>query len=359
MVYYEIMNGINNIFNLRLNMVQMAQDKGISAAARYYRTTRNTVRKWLTRYHQQGLSGLANRKRIPKHIPHKTPKAIEDRIIELRKTHPAWGPERLKMHYDIPVSTKAIARIIRQAGLVRRRKKKWNKQRDLRAQKQALKPFQLIQVDVKDLIDINKYWPQMRHLGLPRYQFSARDVRTGGIWYSYGRSKDSTNGGMFITYLLRQLEHYGVELSEVTIQTDNGTEFVGHILKKHNESSFSEAIERFGANYRRIPPRACSWQSDVEVFHKLIEDEFYDLEEYRDQIEFMAKAYAYCLYFNYRRKNRWRGCKTPVELLKELNSKISPKVFNLMPILLDDYIDESLNHGYHVPSSDIYTAIFS
>jgi len=62
-------------------------------------------------------------KRAQKHIPHKTPKDIENRVIELRKTHPAWGPERLKMHYELPISTKAIARIIRQAGLVKGRRK--------------------------------------------------------------------------------------------------------------------------------------------------------------------------------------------------------------------------------------------
>ena len=333
----------------------MAQNKGISKTARYYKTTRNTVRKWVSRYKEEGLSGLEDRKRIPKQIPHKTPRPIEERVIELRKAHPAWGPERLKMHYELPVSTKAIARIIRQAGLVKRRKRKWKRQRDLRAQKQALKPFQLIQVDVKDLSDINQYWPQMRGLGLPRYQFSARDVRTGAIWYSYGTGKDSTNGAIFIAYLLKHLKHYGVDLSEVTIQTDNGVEFVGHISKRHNVSGFSGVIERFGAKYRRIPPRACTWQSDVEIAHKLIEDEFYDLEGYKDRTEFLAKAYAYSLYFNYKRKNRWRGRKAPVEILKETESKIPSGVLNLPPILLDNYIDELLNCRYHVPSSVNFT----
>ncbi|MCX7785945.1 MAG: helix-turn-helix domain-containing protein [candidate division WOR-3 bacterium] len=181
MVYYEIMNGINNIFNLRLNMVQMAQAKGISETARYYKTTRNTVRKWLNRYTQQGLNGLTNRKRTPKHIPHKTPKTIEEKIIELRKSHPAWGPERLKMHYEIPVSTKAIARIIRQAGLVKKRKKKWKRQRDLRIQKQALKPFQLLQVDVKDLSDISRYWSSDE-----KFPFASLSVYGAGCedwWY--------------------------------------------------------------------------------------------------------------------------------------------------------------------------------
>ncbi|MEO0076869.1 MAG: hypothetical protein ABIK19_04320 [candidate division WOR-3 bacterium] len=41
-----------------------------------------------------------------------------------------------------------------------------------------------------------------------------------------------------------------------------------------------------------------------------------------------------------------RGCKTPVELLKETGSNISPKIFNLPPIILDNYIDELLNPDY-------------
>jgi hypothetical protein len=36
----------------------------------------------------------------------------------------------------------------------------------------------------------------------------------------------------------------------------------------------------------------------------MIEEEFYDGEDYRDFIEFKAKTYAYELYFNFKRKNR-------------------------------------------------------
>ena len=41
-----------------------------------------------------------------------------------------------------------------------------------------------------------------------------------------------------------------------------------------------------------------TWQADVEVFHKIVEDELYDIEDYKDCEEFKAKAYAYGLYFN-------------------------------------------------------------
>jgi hypothetical protein len=45
---------------------------------------------------------LKNKSRVDKYIPHKTPKEIEERVINLQKKHPAWGPERLKLHYDLP-----------------------------------------------------------------------------------------------------------------------------------------------------------------------------------------------------------------------------------------------------------------
>ena len=338
-------------FDIRLKMVKRAQEIGNSQTAREFETTRLTVRKWVRRYREQGLRGLEDRSRAPKHIPHKTPKDIENRVIELRKTHPAWGPERLKMHYELPISTKAIARIIRQAGLIRKKKKKWRKQRDLREQKKALKPFQFIQVDTKDLIDIEKYWPQLRRLHLPRYQFGARDVRTGGEWHAYGETKDSTNAAMFASYLLNQLKLYGVDIKNVIIQTDNGSEFIGSVLKKKGESAFKKVLKEFGVKYSQIPPRACTWQSDIEAFHKLVEDEFYDIEDYRDLDEFRAKSYAYQLYFDFKRKNRYRGRKTPIEILEETGSNISPQVFNLPPVILDNFIDNYIEDGYHVGSS--------
>jgi hypothetical protein len=61
----------------------------------------------------------------------------------------------------------------------------------------------------------------------------------------------------------------------------------------------------------------------------MIEDEFYDSDDYRNFQEFRAKAYAYGLYFNFKRKNRYRRWKTPVEILKEIGicRRCSEKVY--------------------------------
>lgn len=55
MTYYQVMKKMSNVFDLRLQMVRMAEEEGVSAAARYYRTTRKTVQKWVRRYREGGL----------------------------------------------------------------------------------------------------------------------------------------------------------------------------------------------------------------------------------------------------------------------------------------------------------------
>ncbi|MGQ9560149.1 MAG: hypothetical protein ACUVWA_06525 [Candidatus Oleimicrobiaceae bacterium] len=75
-------------------------------------------------------------------------------MIELRKTPPAWGPERLKMRYQLPISTKAIAPTIRQAGLIRKKEKKRKKQRDLREEKRKLHLLHTIEIGTNNLSDI-------------------------------------------------------------------------------------------------------------------------------------------------------------------------------------------------------------
>jgi transposase len=71
-------------------MLTKAQNTSISEAARFYGTTRVTVRKWLKRYKKYGLDGLRDLKRVPKHIPHKLKPEDEAKIIELRQKHPSY-----------------------------------------------------------------------------------------------------------------------------------------------------------------------------------------------------------------------------------------------------------------------------
>ena len=342
-------------FDLRLKMVELAQEKGISEAARVYRTTRKTVRKWLKRYEEgAGLEGLKERSRAPKNIPHKMTAEEEARIVELRKRHPSWGARRLKDRYGLEGGYTAINRVIKQNGLLKRKKKRWRNRKDLSELKKKMAFFENSQIDTKDLSDILQYWPLMKRLGLPRYEYTLRELSTGLSFYAYADANNSTYAAIFAWYVIRHLKSYGIKTARIIWQTDNGSEYIGKVKKKINrKSAFERMLEANGIEHNRIPPRCSYLQSDVETFHKLIEDELYEIESYENDLDFLGKAYAYQIYFNYFRTNRNRGNKSPVMILRERFPEVNEGVLNLPPIRLESIFDlwykERAEGGYHVP----------
>ena len=159
---------------LHQKVVTHARAHGINATAREFGCSRNTVRKWWRRAVPGKPSSLAEKSRAPKHCPHKTSAGLEGQIVKLRK-RTGFGAERLVHEFDLNVSHNAVARIIRQHGLTRPRKKKPAVKKQLRMVKRAWKLFGQLSADTKFLQDIPCYWIQMVRLGLPRFQYRARD----------------------------------------------------------------------------------------------------------------------------------------------------------------------------------------
>lgn len=60
-----------------------------------YNITCKTGYKWVHRYEEEGASGLEDRARIPRHCPHKTPEAMEEAILAIRRKHPRWGAKKI------------------------------------------------------------------------------------------------------------------------------------------------------------------------------------------------------------------------------------------------------------------------
>jgi transposase InsO family protein len=69
------------------NMSELCQRFGIS---------RTTGYKWLARFQAEGDAGLRDRSRRPEQSPGRTDARIEDRVVELRRQHPAWGGRKLR-----------------------------------------------------------------------------------------------------------------------------------------------------------------------------------------------------------------------------------------------------------------------
>lgn len=84
--------------SLRLEVCILANRPEVvmSALCRQYGISRKTGYKWLARYRTEGDPGVAERSRRPQTMPHQTPVAIEQQVLDLRTEHPTWGGRKLE-----------------------------------------------------------------------------------------------------------------------------------------------------------------------------------------------------------------------------------------------------------------------
>jgi transposase len=358
LTYYEQiikMPNKSDKFDLRLRIVKHAISGGIKPTARLFNTTSKTVRKWLKRYREERLAGLNELPRIPLSCPHKISSAMERKIVRLRREFPFKGSKRLKREHNLACSHEAIRRVLKMYGLVMKRRKKHKRKRDLSAIKKKWPLFGQITVDTKDLKDIPHYWPQMKILRLPKYQFTAREVRSGLMFLSFANEKSAANACLFAQILCGHLKQCGLDMKEVKFQTDNGSEFIGCFRQDGSRDGFEKTVGAFGSVHKRIPNRAWSYNSDVETVHRTIEDEFYDLENFEGIKDFHQRVASYQAHYNLVRENSNKDYKTPWQIIRELKPDMPLELVRLLPVMLDwlgpDYItrDELSLRGYDVP----------
>lgn len=72
------------------------EDRNISALCREYGISRKTGYKWLKREVEDGVEGLLEHSRKPHHSPNRTQEQIEERVLAVRKAHPAWGGRKIR-----------------------------------------------------------------------------------------------------------------------------------------------------------------------------------------------------------------------------------------------------------------------
>lgn len=362
--YSEVLRDSKDPFYFRVKLVDYAVKHGIKAAARHFCCARNTVRKWLRRWKKEGPKGLKNKSRKPKNSPNKTPKELEDYVVELRKQLKKISGKRMRMEFGVPLHPSTIYRIYDDHDDIEKGSwKKHEKKRDLSEQKKKLKVFEKIQIDIKDLSDIPHYLHSYRHCRLPRYQFTARDVKSGAMFVSYAKNKGLENASTFCAYLLAHIKRLGINVKEIGIQTDNDGAFVGN-WKPGSHSTFTYVIEEiYKALHMRIPPAAPTYNSDVETVHARIEEELYDIEDIDHSYDLLCKAYSYIIYFNLIRPNSNKDYKSPLKIIAEEFGVVDPKLLTLPPIILDDNAhiyfntinnEALLKEGHHLPGLPIF-----
>ena len=286
--YKEMYDSIDNekiLMDKRLELVRYANEFGIKVAARFYSCSKNTIKKWCKRYAVYGMAGLKDKSRKPIH----SPKRINDKDILKIKECVDHAKEKNKYITVNNVRRKTKIKnysdstinnyINKSCGKIKNKKHIQNKNSDV-SWKQKIKPFQLIQVDIKYLTDIDNlkpYFSKKNDRSLAKYQKTARDVATGFPIVAYCDEKSSFYTKKFLEEILypflKQFKY--INLKSITIQTDNGKEFTNKYTKtrgkKPKETGFTLYVYCKFKKHKTNPPACPTFDSDVETFHWSIE----------------------------------------------------------------------------------------
>ena len=83
-----------------------------------------TGHKWLTRFHHEGVVGLADRSHVPHLAAHQISSRVRRQITRLREVHPTWGARKLRVvlarsspEITWPASS-TIGELLRREGLI-------------------------------------------------------------------------------------------------------------------------------------------------------------------------------------------------------------------------------------------------
>jgi putative transposase len=195
-------------------MSELCRSAGVSRPTGYL---------WVERYRRHGEGGLVDRSHAVRHCPHRTPAAVEERLVGLRERHPLWGPRKLltvarRRWPALPLpSRSAVAAILLRQGLTAERRPRGRVPHAAQAAVAPAEPNALWTLDFKG------------------------EFRTGDHRWCY----PLTVADAASRYLLECHGQYGPTATPVArrlwrlfrahglperLHSDNGTPFVGHGL---------------------------------------------------------------------------------------------------------------------------------
>ena len=317
------------------------QTGSISRTARLFHTSRRVVRKWLRRYHQLGEEGLRDLSRRPKTCPNKTQPEVEAAVVRTRALT-GYGPRRLAAYLKglgVNLSPHTIRHILRRNGLVQKRRRRATIYPAIWAWEQS-NPFNLMQVDVKDIRDKRALGTALcDHLakrGLPRYQWTAVDGLTRLRFIAFSHRINRSNGLAFLALILLHLRALGID-QKVTFQTDWGQEFGGDNPEQVAQLS-AKFLAPLGGELSRYPKGRKEYNGRVERSHRADDEEFYRpyLGRIRTVAELLELGACWVYFYNFVRPHFGYGLegKTPMAKLREYGA-YPDRVGFLTPVLLD------------------------
>ena len=247
----------------RLEFVSLASVEGanISKLCERFGVSRKTGYKWLKRWKSSGRSGLEDQSRQPSTSPRKTIASLEALVVELRRSHPAWGGRKLhrrlqELGHDNVPSPSSITRILHRHGLICPSE---SKKRTARKSFERDQPNDLWQVDFKGDFEMT--------CGRRCFPLTILDDHSR---YSLGIVACANQRRVTVQEHFRCVfGHYGIPRA---IYVDNGNPW-GNTNGRTKHSQFSAWLMRQDIEVIHGTPHHPEGRGKIERFHRTLKAE--------------------------------------------------------------------------------------
>jgi transposase InsO family protein len=286
----------------KLKILNHGKESGnVSKTCRYFGVSRETYYKWKNDLKLRGESALINSKPCPQNSKIRVAAEIEEKILHLRK-HYYLGQLRiswyLMRYHNMKVSPGGVYGVLKRHGLNKlpQNQRKRSMEQFKRYEKQV--PGHRIQVDVKFLFLKDQAGKEVK-----RFQYTAIDDATRARALKIYNWHNQKCAVKFVDYFRNKFP-FRIH----TIQTDNGHEF---------QAQFHWHCEDLGIRHIYIKKASPHLNGKVERSHLTDKNEFYQLLEYKDDIDIENKLSEWETFYNCHRPNSALNGKTPYEVLRE------------------------------------------
>jgi transposase InsO family protein len=268
-----------------------------------------TVYKWLARFENEGLSGLADRSSRPKRTPSAVPRSWQDLVLELRRYRMTGA--QIATRLKIPRST--VARILKRHGLER---VKYLDPPVPARRYEKRKPGELVHLDVKKLGRIRGIGHRItgHHAGMHRSRGIGWEyVHVCIDDYSrlaYVEILPDEKGPTAVAFLKRAAEwfgQFGVRIWRV--MTDNGSCYVS--------KNFVVALADLRAKHLRTRPYTPRTNGKAERFIQTLLREWAYARPYTSSARRRALLVPWLRRYNERRPHGGIGGAPPISRLQE------------------------------------------
>jgi len=286
----------------KLKILKHAKEiRNVSKTCRYFGICRETFYSWKRIYDKTGELGLINSKPCPENHKLRFSKEIEEKVIHLRTVY-HFGSNmiiwNLQKYHNIKISRNGCYRVLCRNKLNRLPEniKKRSRLKFKSYEKQV--PGHHVQVDVKFLLFVGSNRKKVK-----RFQYTAIDdctrIRALKVYNEHTQASS-------IDFINHVVEKFPFRIK--MIRTDNGHEF---------QTKFHWHVIDLGMQHAYIKPGTPRLNGKVERSHLTDKREFYQMYDYKGDVDLEFKLAQWEDYYNFLRPHMSHHGKTPYEKLKQ------------------------------------------